>query len=180
MGCAYWERKDEVSPEMAYNTYLTRYDIEHFFRFGKQKRLLNAYQTPELKHEEDWWKFVPLAYVQLYLARQLADVLPKPWERYLPEYKNASLETGLESTPSQTQRSFANILEMIGTPAKSSVPRGNPKGRESGVKLEKRDTQPIHFKSAHQQNDLKKTISSPIENNQEKPKIELILHRLKP
>jgi len=33
-----------------------------------------------------------------------------------------------------TQRSFANILEMIGTPAKSSVPRGNPKGRESGVK----------------------------------------------
>jgi len=176
------ERKDEVSPEMAYNTYLNRYDIEHFFRFGKQKLLLNAYQTPELKHEEDWWKFVPLAYVQLYLARQLADVLPKPWERYLPEYKNASPETGLEKTPSQTQRSFANILEMIGTPAKSSVPRGNPKGRESGVKLEKRETQSIHFKSAHQQNDLKKTISSPIENNQEKPnlnEIELILHRLK-
>ncbi len=96
--------------------------------------------------------------------------------------QNASLETGLEKTPSQTQRSFANILEMIGTPAKSSVPRGNPKGRESGVKLEKKDTQPIHFKSAHQQNDLKKTISSPIENNQEKPnlnEIELILHRLK-
>ena len=99
---------------MAYNTYLNRYDIEHFFRFGKQKLLLNAYQT---------------------------------------------------------QRSFANILEMIGTPAKSSVPRGNPKGRESGVKLEKRDTQPIHFKSAHQQNDLKKTISSPIENSQEKPNL---------
>jgi len=161
MGCAYWERKDEVSPEMAYNTYLNRYDIEHFFRFGKQKRLLNAYQTPELKHEEDWWKFEHEAYVQLYLARQLADVLPKPWERYLPEYKNASLETGLERTPSQTQRSFANILEMIGTPAKSSVPRVNPKGRESGVKLEKRNTQPIHFKSAHQQNDLKKNNFKP-------------------
>jgi hypothetical protein len=28
------ERKDEVSPDMAYNTYLNRYDIEHFFRFG--------------------------------------------------------------------------------------------------------------------------------------------------
>ena len=116
------------------------------------------------------------------MARQLADVLPKPWERYLPEHKDASEKTGLEKTPSQTQRSFANILEMIGTPAKSSIPRGNPKGRESGVKLEKRDTQPIHFKSAHQKNDLKKTISSPIENNQEKlnlNEIELILHRLK-
>ena len=37
--------------------------------------------------------------------------------------------TGLEKAPSQTQRSFANILEMIGTPAKPSIPRGNPKGR---------------------------------------------------
>ena len=175
-------RKDELSSEMAYNTYLNRYDIEHFFRFGKQKLLPVTYQTPELKHEEYWWKFVPLVYVQLYLARQLADVLPKPWERYLPEYKDASQKTGLEKTPSQTQRSFANILEMIGAPAKTSVPRGNPKGRGFGVKPDKREAHPIHFKSAHQQNDLKKTISSPIENSQEKPnlnEIELILHRLK-
>jgi len=175
-------RKDEVNSEMAYNTYLNRYDIEHFFRFGKQKLLLDAYQTPELKHEEYWWKFEHEAYVQLYLARQLADVLPKPWERYLPEYKDASQKIGLEKTPSQTQRSFANILEMIGTPAKTSEPRGNPKGREFGVKPDKREAHPIHFKSAHQQNDLKKTISSPIENNQEKlnlNEIELILHRLK-
>jgi hypothetical protein len=71
---------------------------------------------------------------------------------------------------------------MIATPAKPSVPRGNPKGRASGVKPNKRQTQPIHFKGAYQKNDLKKTISSPIESNQEKPnlnEIELILHRLK-
>ena len=71
---------------------------------------------------------------------------------------------------------------MIGTPAKPSIPRGNPKGREYGVKLDKRENQPIHFKGAHQKNDLKKTISSPIENKQEKPElneIELILDRLK-
>jgi hypothetical protein len=39
------------------------------------------------------------------------------------------------------------------------------------------------FKKIQKQNDLKKTISSLIENNQEKPnlnEIELILHRLKP
>ena len=107
---------------------------------------ITAMITPELKHKEYWWKFVPLAYVQLYLARQLADVLPKPWERYLPEYKNAYQKTGIKKTPSQTQRSFANTLEMIGTPAKSSVRRGNPKGRESAVKPEKRETQPIHLK----------------------------------
>ena len=33
-------RKDEVSSEMAYNTYLNRYDIEHFFRFGGYSRYL--------------------------------------------------------------------------------------------------------------------------------------------
>lgn len=56
------ERCDEITPEMAYESYRTRYDIEHFFRFGKQKLLLDAYQTPEVRHEEDWWQFVPLAY----------------------------------------------------------------------------------------------------------------------
>jgi hypothetical protein len=120
--------------------------------------------------------------VQLYLVRQLADVLPKLWERYLPEYKDAFQKTGLEKNPSQTQRSFANILEMIGTPAKPSIPRDNPKDREYGVKLDKRENQQIYFKGTHQKNDLKKTISSPIENKQEKPElneIELILHRLK-
>ncbi|HAT9921401.1 TPA: hypothetical protein JBE16_14600 [Legionella pneumophila subsp. pneumophila] len=176
------ERRDKVSPEMAYNTYLNRYDIEHFFRFGKQKLLLDSYQTPELAHEEDWWKFVPLAYVQLYLANQLADLLPKPWERYLPAYKDALKKAGLEKTPSQTQRSFANILEVIGSPAAPSVPRGNPVGRAVGVELNKRELQPVHFKGSNQHNDSKQSISGTTEIEQEQPnlnEISLILSRLK-
>lgn len=85
-------------------------------------RVLDSYQTPDLAHEEDWWKLVPLAYVQLYLANQLADLLPKPWERYLPAYKDTHKKACLEKTPSQTQRSFANTLDVIDSPA---VPRGN-------------------------------------------------------
>lgn len=176
------ERRNEVSPEMAYNTYLHRYDIEHFFRFGKQKLLLDSYQTPELAHEENWWKFVPLAYVQLYLANQLADLLPKPWERYLPAYKDAHKKAGLEKTPSQTQRSFANILEVIGSPAAPSVPRGKPVGRAAGLEFDKRELQPVHFKGSNQQNDSKKSISSTTENRQQQPKLKeiaLILSRLK-
>lgn len=176
------ERREEASPEMAYNTYLNRYDIEHFFRFGKQKLLLDSYQTPELAHEEDWWKFVPLAYVQLYLANQLADLLPKPWERYLPAYKPMHKQAPLEKTPSQTQRSFANILEAIGSPAAPSVPRGNPIGRTTGTVLGKRELQPVHFKGSIQQHDSKKSISSTTETQQEQSnpnEIALILSRLK-
>lgn len=176
------ERRDEVSLEMAYNTYLNRYDIEHFFRFGKQKLLLDSYQTPELAHEEDWWKFVPLAYVQLYLANQLADLLPKPWEYYLSAYKDTHKKAELEKTPSQTQRSFANILEVIGSPAAPSVPRGNPVGRAAGVTLDKRELQPIHFKGSNQHNDSKQSISGTTENIQKQPNLNetaLILSRLK-
>ncbi|MFN0065419.1 MAG: transposase [Chlamydiales bacterium] len=176
------KRKDEVSPKMAYDTYLNRYDIEHFFRFGKQKLLLDSYQTPEVTHEEDWWRFVPLAYVQLYLANQLSDLLPKPWERYLPNYKNPDEKSGLEKTPSQTQRAFANILEVIGTPAAPSVPRGRPTGRVTGTVIDKREPQTIHFKSLLPPTASKKSDSSSSANVDKKPNtndIDRILSRLK-
>ena len=48
------KRRDEITPEMAYQAYRNRYDIEHFFRFGKQKLLLDSFQTPEIEHEQDW------------------------------------------------------------------------------------------------------------------------------
>ncbi len=39
--------------------YTQRFDIEHFFRFGKQRLLLASFQTPITDHEEAWW---PLAH----------------------------------------------------------------------------------------------------------------------
>lgn len=79
------KRRDEISPEEAFDAYRARYDVEHFFRFGKQRLLLTAYQTPVVEHEENWWTLVQLAYVQLWLARCLAQSMPRPWERYLPK-----------------------------------------------------------------------------------------------
>jgi hypothetical protein len=32
--------------------YLQRYDLEHFFCFGKQKLLLDKFQIPDDEHEE--------------------------------------------------------------------------------------------------------------------------------
>lgn len=137
-------RRDEVSLKDGYEHYKARYDIEHFFRFGKTKLRMDAYQTMKTKHEELWWKFSLLAYTQLYLARNLVAVLPKPWERYLSVYKNASMT----KTPAQTQRGYENLLRTIGTPARPCVPRGISPGRKNQAKQTKRTEQPIIFKQA--------------------------------
>mgnify|MGYP006435110219 CR=1 FL=1 len=139
------QRKNELSMETIYTAYRERYDLEHFFRFGKQKLLLATYQTFDTSHEEEWWRVVMLSYVQLYLANQSTSLLPKPWEKYLPEYKQE--RTLGCATPTQVQRNFEDILLNVGSPAINAIPRGNPKGRQAGEVQIKRDKQSIHFKS---------------------------------
>ena len=71
------KRRDEISAFEIFDYYLSRYDIEHFFRFGKEKLLLDDFQTFDTEHEEDWWRFATLTYTQLYLTRKLVALLPK-------------------------------------------------------------------------------------------------------
>lgn len=39
---------------------------------------MNSYFTPDVDHEENWVKLTLLAYVNLWAARKLAFVLPRP------------------------------------------------------------------------------------------------------
>ena len=75
------EGRTQLSLEDTYRAYAQRSDLEHFFRFGKQKLLLTDFQTPDVQREERWWQLAHLAYLQLWLARQAAGSLPRPWER---------------------------------------------------------------------------------------------------
>ena len=43
------DRREEISPLVAYQSYRERYGIEHLFRFGKQRLLMTQFQTPELE-----------------------------------------------------------------------------------------------------------------------------------
>lgn len=138
------EKRHKLNLQDCFNYYISRYDVEHFFRFGKTKLLISSHQTFDAQHEELWWRLCLLAYFQLYLARLLAPKIPKPWERYLPEFKN-NKET--ITTPSQTQREFAKVLKEVGTPARTCKPRGKPVGRKLGEVVGKRDSVPIIFKS---------------------------------
>jgi len=74
------KRRDVTSKE-AYLSYGRRYDIEHFFRFGKQRLGLVNSQTCETRHEENWHWIGLLAYNMLYHARQLTRPVAYPWEK---------------------------------------------------------------------------------------------------
>jgi hypothetical protein len=145
------ELRHKLSPAQIYDAYRQRYDIEHFFRFGKQKLLLNAYQTSEVCQEENWWTIVCLAYVQLYLMAPLAARHPRPWERYLPQFQNQQ-DTAIAS-PSTTLRDAGRILTEIGSPAKPPKKRGLAPGRSKGDSQEKRKKLPVIFKRKSKQPD---------------------------
>lgn len=126
------ERRHELALEEIYQAYASRFDLEHFFRFGKQRLLMVAFQTPEVEREEKWWQLAHLAYGQLWMARHVAEALPRPWERNLPTMKQRRI------SPTLVQRDFARIIRQLGTPARPPKPRGISPGRRRGAKLPKR------------------------------------------
>lgn len=138
------KRRREVTLVQAWQGYGRRYDVEHFFRFGKQRLLMTAYQTPDVEHEENWWQITQLAYLQLWLARSLAQTLPRPWERSLPQPP-----AGI-ATPTTVQQSFGRIIRQLGTPAAPPKPRGNSPGRTRGQQQPRRLRQPVVKKATTQ------------------------------
>lgn len=134
------DRRHELSLEHIYQAYATRFDLEHFFRFGKQKLLLVGFQTPEVQREENWWQLVHIAYAQLWMARHVAHALPRPWERNLPALKERRI------SPTLAQRDFARIVRQLGTPAQPPKRRGNSPGRRQGTRLLRRQRQRVVVK----------------------------------
>ncbi len=144
-------RRGELSLLDIWHAYRQRYDLEHFFRFGKQRLLLDKFQTPDTEHEENWVQLVTLAYVQLWLLSPLAHGLPRPWEKPSP--------SGLASVaaPAQTQRDAERIIRQIGTPAAPPKRRGNSPGRRRGAKQSPRQRLPVVKKTKTSQKPPRRT-----------------------
>lgn len=142
------KKRDQLSLLDVYNIYRQRFDIEHFFKFGKDKLLLDKLQTPEVEHEEAWWQFVMIAYAQLFMSRELAKNTPHPWEKYASEFKSPCNE----KSPTQTQKSFGRIIQEIGTPAKPPRPRNKSRGRRQGDIQIKRQHHTVVIKRQKREN----------------------------
>lgn len=131
------KRHHELSIQEAWEAYGRRYDVEHYFRFGKQRLLKGAYQTSDDRRAENWMYVPALSTMQLWLARDLVQSLPRPWERYLPEMKRKT------PGPSFVQRDFGRIIRQIGTPAQPPKPRGKSSGRVEGEQQAPRKRCPV-------------------------------------
>jgi DDE superfamily endonuclease len=135
------EQRTRISLAEVYYCYRQRFDIEHMFRFSKQRLLMTDFQTPEVEHEENWIRLVMLAYVQLWAAKQLSNYLPRPWERY-QEQNNDKIVS-----PSTVQRDFQRIISEIGKPGNSPKATCNSAGRVRGQTQTKRVKHPVVKKS---------------------------------
>jgi hypothetical protein len=144
-------RRLELSLRDIFNCYRQRFDIEHFFRFGKNRLLMDKLQTPDVRHEESWWQLVMIAYAQLYLGRHMANNYPNPWEKYLPAFKTGDAI----KQPTQVQKDFERIIQLIGTPAQPPKPRNKSLGRQLGDIQEKRKRYKVVKKSKSKPNEEK-------------------------
>src|SRR6266545_4251311 len=138
------QRRQELNHFDIYHAYARRYDLEHFFRFGKQHLSLTDFQTPDTQREETWWQLAHIAYAQLWLARDLVVALPRPWERNLPTIR------ARQKSPSLAQRDFGRIIRQIGTPAQPPKRRGISAGRRCGTRLPPRPRQKVLVKGRQQ------------------------------
>ena len=105
------KREKELSLEQIYWAYRARFDIEHFFRFGKQNLLLNSFQTPDENHQKAWLKVVQMAYWMLWLAQPQAQPKSKKWQQYA--YKNTAAYMSKIPSPSQVQQQMEIIIYLF-------------------------------------------------------------------
>lgn len=130
-------RRQEVSLEQTYDSYVQRYDIEHFFRFGKQNLVLSKGQTSDTRHEENLAWLSILSFAILYQVRHLASEERHPWERRKIRVLSKT------ASPSQVKRDYGRIIRGIGTPSPIPKTRGKSPGRMEGVKIPPRMLFPI-------------------------------------
>jgi len=106
-----------------WQAYLRRFDLEHTFRFPRQRL---GWTRPLLRDPAaaDRWTWLLLAcYAQLWLARELAEITRLPWQPHQPQGT---------MTPGRTLDGFRRARELVGTPARTAKPSTPGPGRPKG------------------------------------------------
>lgn len=141
------QRRNEITLDEIYWAYRNRFDIEHFFRFGKQRLLLDKFQTPDEQQWQNYLEVLSLAYWLLWVAKDEAKPQPnKKWQKYDQNTKNRQL-AGLNPSPSEVQQQLeAIILSFEQKPfLPKKVKKG--KGRKKGTQFPKRIKHPVRKKT---------------------------------
>jgi len=139
------KRNKELTGEEIFWSFRNRYDIEHFFRFGKQRLLLDKFQTPDEEHLQNWLEVVSSAYWLLWVGSDQANYQVPKWQQYDSALRKR--ETfNLRPSPSQVQNQMQTII--LGFEQEPFLPKLQIKGngRKKGSQMPKRKRFPIKIK----------------------------------
>ena len=129
-----WVGEEMPPVERLWCQYLRRFAVDHWNRFAKQRLhwTLPKLGTPE--QGQRWSDLMPLMSWQLWLAREIVQDKPLPWQK-------PTEATSL--TPGRVAQAFGGVLAAIGTPARAPKPRGKSPGWQKGKKRTKRIRYPV-------------------------------------
>jgi hypothetical protein len=122
-------RADEAGVAALRQCYLRRFDIEHTFRFLRQRlgRARPLLRDPAAADRRTW--LIIAAHDQLYLARPIAADLRLPWQRPQPPAR---------MTPARVRAAFRAVRQTAGSPVNPPKPPrpgpGRPKGSKNKTK----------------------------------------------
>jgi hypothetical protein len=123
-----WVSDPDAAPaEVAtlWQSYLRRFDLEHFFRFIKGQLGWNRPLLRDPAAADRWTWLVIACCTQLYLTRPLAGAARLPWQPPLPPAR---------LTPGRVRAGFRRARTETGTPARPPKPARPGPGRPPGSK----------------------------------------------
>lgn len=161
MWLSVWGKKRmKLSLEQIYWAYRNRFDIEHYFRFGKQRLLMQKFQPPDVEHLDNWMEIVSLAYCLLYAAQEEAQPSVPKWQKYDKRFKNR-IKYDLPASPSEVQNQLESIiLQFEQDPFRPNL-KIKSKGRQEGEEQPKRPEHKVVYKGKkHKKKKKKKKIAA--------------------
>lgn len=122
-----WIGSDQPALAEIWPKYLRRFAIEHWYRLVRQRLHWTVPQLSTPKQMETWSDLMPLITWQLWLASNVVEDSPLPWQKPMTKL-----------TPGRIANSFAPLLARIGSPAPHPKPRGKSPGWPIGKQRKKR------------------------------------------
>ncbi len=142
-----WIGAEKLSLTSLWSFYLRWFAIEHWNRFVKQRLHWTKAKLGTTQSGQRWSDLMPILTWQLWLAREIIEDNPLPWQK--PQQTE-------KLTPGRVAQSFPGVLAAIGTPAKSPKPRGKSPGWETGKKRNKKPRYPVVKKTVTRRKKEKK------------------------
>lgn len=146
------EERRHVGLGEAAEEFYHRFDLEGTNRFMKQNLFLEGYQTPAVRHQDNWNLLVQMAMWLLWAASEEVEQVCEKWQ----QYSEPKREKGERKTASQTRKGLEGLISTF------EKERFQPKkckkgvGRRKGEKQEKRQRYKVVKKTQSKENQKKK------------------------